>query len=294
MTSRNSWTKLRLFAAVLLVAGAAFWTQACSSPGREQAGAAPPPAEKPAEVKETTVRNVTETTVEYTVRPLVPSAGRLKRAIAPGVVDRFPGDRSFDLEFSNGVETKLYRIDRGTAHSFRHDNDGLLELYLGAHGRPDVLDLAPFVPTPMPVVEKMLELAEVTASDVIYDIGCGDGRILITAARKYGARGVGVDIVPERIQESRAGAKAAGVADLVEFRNEDAMALDISEATIVTLYLLPESNLLLRPKLEAQLKPGTRVISHNYSIEGWDEKGLRSETVVDEKGISHTVYLYKR
>ncbi|MBM3312728.1 MAG: methyltransferase domain-containing protein, partial [Candidatus Aminicenantes bacterium] len=192
----------------------------------------------------------------------------MNRTLAPGALDKFPGEATYDIEFTNGTETRLYRLDKGTPHSFRLDNQGLLELYQGAHGREDVPDLAPFVPTPMLVVEKMLEMAGLEATDVVFDLGCGDGRIVITAARKYGARGVGVDIVPERIRDSRAGAEEAGVAGLVEFRQGDAMAVDISPASVVTLYLLPESNLLLRPKLEAQLKPGARVVSHNYSIEG--------------------------
>lgn len=281
-------------ALILLVFVASVWLAACPSPGRKDA--APPAAseEKPAAVKETTVRNVTENVVDYTIRPIYSSIGPMKRALQPGAVDRFPGDASYDIEFTNGSETKLYRLDGGTPHSFRLDENDLLELFQGAHGRGDVLDLAPFVPTPMPVVDKMLEAAEVTASDVLYDLGCGDGRILITAARKFGAHGVGIDIVPERIEECLAGAKEAGVEDLVEFRLGDATALDISPATIVTLYLLPESNLLLRPKLESQLRPGTRVVSHNYSIEGWDDRGKKSETVADEKGKDHTVYLYRR
>jgi hypothetical protein len=294
MSMEDLQRKLGRLAAVLLLGWVVFWGSACSSSRRDQPAPPAAPAETPVVVKETTVRNVTDSTVDYTIRPLFSSVGPMKRSIAPGALDRFPGGTAFDIEFTNGAETKLYRIDSGTAHSFRLDEKNLLELFLGAHGREDVLDLAPFVPTPMPVVEKMLELAEVAATDVLYDIGCGDGRILITAARKFGARGVGIDIVPERIEECLAGAKEAGVADLVEFRLGDAMALDISPATIVTLYLLPESNLLLRPKLESQLKPGTRVVSHNYSIEGWDDKGKKSETLTDEKGTEHTVYLYKR
>jgi len=284
----------------LCLCGLFFIAPSCSSRPPEGGSAVPstPPEAKPAEVKaevrDTTVRNVTEATVEYTIRPIFSSLGPLKRTLAPGAIDRFPGEAAYDIEFTNGTETKLYRLDKGTPHSFRHDNSGLLELYQGAHGRADVPDLAPFVPTPMPVVEKMLEIAEITAEDVVYDLGCGDGRILITAARKYGARGVGIDIVPERIRDSRAGAEEAKVTDLVEFRQEDATAVDISPATVVTLYLLPESNLLLRPKLEAQLKPGTRVVSHNYSIEGWEDKKVGTETLADENGTEHTVYLYRR
>ena len=127
---------------------------------------------------------------------------------------------------------------------------------------PDVI----FVPTPQEVVDAMLELAEVTASDVIYDLGSGDGRIPITAARTHGARGVGIDIDPQRIKEAMENLKTAGVADKVQFLNQDLFETDISEATVVTLYLLPSLNLKLLPKLNGELTPGTRVVSHAFDM----------------------------
>jgi precorrin-6B methylase 2 len=151
--------------------------------------------------------------------------------------------------------------------------------------------LAPYVPTPHPVVEKMLELAQVTSKDIVYDIGCGDGRIVITAAKKYGARAVGIDIDPERIRESKANAKAAGVEDLVTFRLEDALEADISEATVVTLYLLTASNETLRPILTRQLKPGARIVSHSFGMGDW--KPLKTEKVPDESGFNRTLYLWE-
>lgn len=257
-----------------------------------------PPTDDPpapaAAAAETTVRNVTSDPVRYTIRALFSTVGPVERTLQPGAVDRFPEAKAMDLEFHNGDHVKLYRLEPGTAHSFRLDEEGRLEMFKGAHGLADVQDLAPFVPTPMPVVERMLEAAGVGPQDVVYDIGCGDGRILITAARKYGARGVGIDIVPERIRESLAGAKEAGVESLVEFLCRDAMTVDLSPATVVTIYLLPESNLLLRPKLERELRPGTRVVSHNYTIEGWEAKGVKSESLFDDVGTSHAVYLYIR
>jgi predicted RNA methylase len=123
---------------------------------------------------------------------------------------------------------------------------------------PDVI----FVPTPQEVVDAMLKLAKVTKNDVIYDLGSGDGRIPITAAKTYGARGVGIDIDPQRIREANENLKAAGVGDRVKFLNQDLFTADISEATVVTLYLLPSLNLKLLPRLNSQLKPGTRVVSH--------------------------------
>jgi len=127
---------------------------------------------------------------------------------------------------------------------------------------PDVI----FVPTPQEVVDAMLKLAKVTKNDVIYDLGSGDGRIPITAAKTYGARGVGIDIDPQRIREANENLKIAGVGDRVKFLNQDLFTTDISEATVVTLYLLPSLNLRLIPKLNAQLKPGTRVVSHSFDM----------------------------
>lgn len=135
----------------------------------------------------------------------------------------------------------------------------------------------PYVPTPEPVVEKMLELAKVGPDDVIYDLGSGDGRIVIAAAKKYGARGIGVDIDPERISEARQNAKAAGVTDRVEFHEGDLFNVDLSDATVVTMYLLSTVNMKLRPKLFEELKPGTRIVSHAFDMGDWEP--LKTETV---------------
>lgn len=151
--------------------------------------------------------------------------------------------------------------------------------------------LAPYVPTPQDVVERMLELAQVSKTDVVYDLGCGDGRTVVTAAKKHGARGVGVDIDPERIEEAKANAKNAGVEGLVEFRLQDAMTVDVSPATVVTLYLLSTSNLKLRPILTKQLKPGARIVSHQFGMGDW--KPDRVETFSDSLGATRTLYLWK-
>lgn len=129
--------------------------------------------------------------------------------------------------------------------------------------------LAPYVPTPDDVVQRMLRLARVTPSDVVYDLGCGDGRIVITAAKRYGVRGTGVDIDPERIREANENARKAGVAGRVRFVNEDLFQIDFSDATVVTLYLLPRLNLQLRPRLINELKPGTRIVSHGFDMGDW-------------------------
>ena len=124
----------------------------------------------------------------------------------------------------------------------------------------------PFVPTPDAVVEGMLKLAGVQNSDTVYDLGCGDGRIVITAAKKYGARGVGIEIDPALVKKAKDNAAAAGVSSRVRFVTQDLFTSDISEATVVTLYLLQSINERLRPKLVRELKPGTRIVSHMFNM----------------------------
>jgi len=138
---------------------------------------------------------------------------------------------------------------------------------------PDVI----FVPTPQEVVEDMLRLVDVKKGDVLYDLGSGDGRIPITAAKLYGIRAVGIDIDPQRIAEAQENAKKAGVTHLVEFRQADLFMSDFREATVITLYLLPELNVKLRPRLLAELKPGTRIVSHQFDMGDWKaDKKLES------------------
>ena len=156
--------------------------------------------------------------------------------------------------------------------------------------RPDAPQLAPYVPTPQEVVDRMLALANVTKNDFVVDLGCGDGRIVVTAAKKYGARGLGVDIDPVRIDEANANAKAAGVTSLVEFKLQDALKTDVSNATVVTTYLLSQSNLRVRPLITKQLKPGSRIVTHSFSMGDWAP--AKTETFKDATGRSRTIYLY--
>ena len=150
---------------------------------------------------------------------------------------------------------------------------------------PDVI----FVPTPQEVVDVMLQMAQVDKNDVVYDLGCGDGRLVITAAKKFGARGVGIDIDPQRIQESTDNARNAGVTDKVKFLEADLFETDISPATVVTLYLLPELNRRLQPKLLASLKPGTPIVSHDFDMGDWKPDEQREVTGPSR---THKVYLW--
>ncbi len=152
------------------------------------------------------------------------------------------------------------------------------------------LPRAPFVVTPDDVVVRMLELAKVSRRDVVYDLGCGDGRIVIEAARRYGARGVGIDIDPARIAEAEDNARKAGVDRLVTFRIQDALQTDVSDATVVTLYLLSSLNVSLRPRLTRQLDPGSRIVSHSFAMGDWEPEVIDSFT--DASGTAQTLYLW--
>jgi precorrin-6B methylase 2 len=156
--------------------------------------------------------------------------------------------------------------------------------------KADAPQLAPYVPTGHDVVDRMLSLAEVTREDYVVDLGCGDGRIPIAAAKKYGARGLGVDIDPVRIQEANANLKIAGVQNLVEFRLENLLQTDVTRATVVTTFLLSASNLRLRPILTKQLKPGARVVTNTFSMGDWTP--AKTDTFVDATGRTRTLYLY--
>lgn len=137
---------------------------------------------------------------------------------------------------------------------------------------PDV----PYVPTPQEVVDAMLELAKVKKGDVVYDLGSGDGRIPITAAKRYGVTALGIDINPQRIKEANENARREGVTDRVSFRTADLFETNLSEANVVTLYLLPDVNLKLRPKLLKELKPGSRIVSHAFNMGDWEPDDTRT------------------
>jgi SAM-dependent methyltransferase len=147
-----------------------------------------------------------------------------------------------------------------------------------------------FVATDLEIVNAMLTLAAVTRDDVVYDLGCGDGRIVIAAAKEFGARGVGVDLDPQRIREAQANAARAGVADSVTFRVQDIFETDIQPATVVTLFLSPELNARLRPKLTSQLRPGSRIVSHRFGIGDWVPEKTRTVTVSETRNY---VFLWR-
>jgi SAM-dependent methyltransferase len=158
----------------------------------------------------------------------------------------------------------------------------------GATGQDRAPDIN-YVPTPLPVVERMLELARVGKDDVVFDLGSGDGRIVITAAQRYGARGVGFEINPVWVRDARAIAEHLGVADRVSFRIEDLFLAELGDATVVALYLFPTINRKLRAKFARELKPGTRIVSHEYGIGDWAPD--HTETMVVD-GRRHEIHLW--
>jgi uncharacterized protein (TIGR03000 family) len=210
-----------------------------------------------------------------------------------GVTRRFvspplkPGTRySYHLQIWYWQGGKMY-VRKRTVH-VRAGETTTADLRKPAEGdvTPDVI----YVPTPQDVVDKMLEMAAVKKDDVLYDLGCGDGRIVVTAARKYGCKAVGFDIDPDRIKEARENVRKNGVGDRVTIKQEDIFKQDLSKASVVTLYLLPELNVRLIPQLE-KLKPGSRVVSHDFSMKGVKAKQtvtLRSP----EDDLEHTIYLW--
>src|SRR3954467_9046574 len=151
--------------------------------------------------------------------------------------------------------------------------------------------LAPYIPTPQDVVDRMLEVAQVTSNDTLFDLGCGDGRIVITAAKKYGAHAVGIDIDKDRISESKRNARAAGVASLVRFEQGDILNADVSTATVVTLYLVSSANLKLRPILTKQLQPGARIVSHAFGMGDWQPSKV--DRFTDARGDERVIYLWR-
>ena len=156
--------------------------------------------------------------------------------------------------------------------------------------KPDV----PFVPTTEEAVQAMLKLADVKKTDTVYDLGCGDGRIVIAAAKNFGARAVGVDIDPQRIREANENAKKAGVENRVKFIEEDLFKADFKEATVVTLFLLPQVNLQLKPKLLKELKPGTRIVSNTFDMGDWkpDKEFTVGESGDDDTFLSKRLFLW--
>jgi len=165
------------------------------------------------------------------------------------------------------------------------------------NGNADYPEEIPYVPTPVAVIDQMLKLADVKKADILYDLGSGDGRIVIRAAKKYGVRAVGIEMDQVLLAQARQAAKKARISHLVEFRYEDALKADISAATVVTLYMLPWFNARMKPSFQKYLKPGSRIVSHDFGIEGWPpdkvEKLSKTEIMPGGRKHQHVIYLWR-
>jgi SAM-dependent methyltransferase len=201
-----------------------------------------------------------------------------------GYVGNLQIGRDLSVMTSNGLSERSKQI------LFRLAAAILGAAVVAAPVRASQTSLAPFVVTPADVVDRMLRLAAVGPRDIVYDLGSGDGRIVIAAAKTFGARGVGLDIDPALVAQATANAKSAGVANRVSFRLQDAMTADVSEATVVTVYLLAASNVKLRPRLQAQLRTGSRIVAHNFGMGDWDPQTV--DTFVDAAGTTRTLMLW--
>lgn len=243
---------------------------------------------------EISLRNVTQTRIHYGIKPNNTFDPPEEKVIKPKEIQRYNSRFALEVSWERiGVKTTR-NLTPGRPYCFRYDENNLIQIYEGSHGRSDAEDLAPYVPTPMEVVSKMLEVAQVTSEDIVYDIGCGDGRIVVMAAEKYGAQGVGIDIDPVRIDEAKENARSAHVEHRTRFYLGDATTMNFSEATVVALYLLPESNAILRPMFDEQLNPGVRIVTHNYRIPGWEDKEVDTFYVKDEYDKEHSIFLYRK
>jgi len=218
-----------------------------------------------------------------------PRPSSTEPAAGPGAADA-RGDSTSNDVTEPSTTTTAPNPDRGAIASVADGHPSTAEPTgdrAPATRTPDVI----YVPTPQPVVDKMLELAQVKKSDVVYDLGCGDGRIVVTAAKRYGTKAFGYDIDPERVAEARANVKAAKVEDLVTIEQKDIFTLDLSPASVVTLYLLPKLNVRLIPQLE-KLKPGSRIVSHDFNMEG--VKPVKHLTLTPTGASEeHEIYLWK-
>ncbi len=241
--------------------------------------------------EESTLRNVTKQPVTYTVNLGGPSAK--VRTLLVGSVDRIVTDVPVEISYDSGRRTVSYLVHPGRPYSFRYDEANVIRVYPGSHGRADEADLAPFVPTPPEVVTRMIELAGIGPKDVVYDLGCGDGRMVIAAAKTRGCRGVGIELDEALLKECRAAAAREGVDGLVRFVRQDATKTRLTEATVILVYLLPESLETLAPLFDRDLGPGARIVSHDYKIPGWDARIVKTEILPGGSERDHRVLLYK-
>jgi SAM-dependent methyltransferase len=276
--------------AVGLLLISVLWAAGCGTGSREEDSAAASRNRSPDSVS---LRNQSDRLVHVTVTWEGNRDYPLDLTLRSGEIEQLPFENHVVITFRSLGEVLRRPLIAGRIYSFRMSENGRLMLETDWPGGEHPENLAPFLATPMEVVDGMLDLAGVTAEDLICDLGSGDGRIPIRAALRFGAHGLGIEYNPGLVEESRAAARSAGVADRVEFTLGDVLKADFSQATVVTIYLLSSSNRKLRPQLERQLKRGTRVVTHDFPIPGWERRLVRKQTL-ERDGRTHTLFLYRR
>lgn len=214
--------------------------------------------------------------------------------LSPGQIQTLTGRKVLEFQILPKELSRIYFLAPGEDYSVRMIDGEDWKLFQKVKDYEEAVMLAPFVPSPMVVIEKVLSMSRVTGDSVVYDLGCGDGRVVIAAAQIYGARGVGIDIDPDLIEEARKKAAEAGVSDLVDFRVGDVFETNLTEATMVYVFLFPDSNRLLRPYLEKQLKIGTTVASLGFNFPAWENRLTGWHDILDDDGFHRIVYLYER
>lgn len=277
----------------LALAGLALFVGRAGKEPENRIDLSPRPAALTSFEEEATLRNVTKKPIAYTIMPGPGDRAGRTRTLAVGAVDRIVTHVPVEISFDNSRHTTTYLVHPGRPYSFRYDETNVIKVYPGSHGREDAADLAPYVPTPPEVVARMVEIGAIGPDDVVYDLGCGDGRMVIAAARTRGARGVGIDLDKALLEDCRAAAERAGIGKLVRFLHMDATKAHLTEATVLLLYLLPESLETLEPAFERDLRPGARIVSHDYKIPGWDARIVRTEILPGENGRDHRIILYR-
>lgn len=240
-----------------------------------------------------TLFNTLNRPFSFVYKPLNEDVKPEKRILGAGVRAGFSGNHHVEITFLPESGHLSYWLFPGERYSVRDIGEDDVRIFKMVHGDASAVNLAPHVPTPDFVIEQMLEVTGVHSESVVYDLGCGDGCVLIRAAEKCGARGVGVDIDPDLIKQARKAAAAAGVSSRVRFLNQDIFDTDLSDATLVYLYLFPDSLNLLRPYLEDNLKKGTMVACFSFALSGWEDRLVDRHEITGDFFVPKTIYIYR-
>jgi len=240
-----------------------------------------------------TLQNTMDRPFSFLYKPLSEDVEPKKGTLGPGVKARFSGSRHMEITLFPESAPQIYWLFPGEFYIVKDLAEDGVRIYKMVHGDSSAVNLAPHVPTPDTVIDRVLDLIDVHSKSVIYDLGCGDGCVLIRAAEKFGAKGVGVDIDANLIKKARKNASTAGVSSKLKFLHQDIFKTDLSKATLVYLYLLPDSLKLLRPYLEKNLKRETTVVCFHFSFPGWEKRLVAKHEIKEDFNIPKLIYIYR-